>query len=231
MLSRRDNCLPLGPTLALSKTPTLVKTADLEVIRLELPAGKEIPTRQAPGEITVKCWEERVAFTDDRHTSPCRWPVPRPVELGTPLALAKVATVAELVTLLRTGWCLQQVLLPNASGHLKHHYRMQICHRWQSSRMLKVACGRTHGSQQAELGLRSLSYASITQTILKPRFPTNWSLVLSLRSSSNCLRTRQWLFAQRGRCDRSPARLRSRWQLDSTATPFVFEDFQVNLPA
>jgi hypothetical protein len=36
--------LPLRPTLALSKTTTLVKTVNLEVIRLVLPAGKEIPT-------------------------------------------------------------------------------------------------------------------------------------------------------------------------------------------
>lgn len=55
--------LPLGLTLASSKTMTLVKTADLEVIRLVLPAGKEISTHQAPGEITVQCLEGRVAFT------------------------------------------------------------------------------------------------------------------------------------------------------------------------
>lgn len=54
--------LPLGTALAASKTTTLVKTADLEVIRLVLPAGKEIPSHQAPGEITVQCLEGKVAF-------------------------------------------------------------------------------------------------------------------------------------------------------------------------
>ena len=55
--------LPLGADLSSSKTTTLVKTADLELIRLVLPAGKEIPTHKAPGELTVQCLEGRVAFT------------------------------------------------------------------------------------------------------------------------------------------------------------------------
>ena len=55
--------LPLGTALSSSKTTTLVKTADLEVIRLVLPAGKEIPSHKAPGEITVQCLEGRFAFT------------------------------------------------------------------------------------------------------------------------------------------------------------------------
>jgi len=60
--------LPLAASLAGSKTTTLVKTADLELIRLVLPAGKEIPSHQAPGEITVQCLEGRVAFTADGKT-------------------------------------------------------------------------------------------------------------------------------------------------------------------
>lgn len=55
--------LPLGPTFRNSQTTTLVKTSDLELVRLVLPAGKEIPTHKAPGEITVQCLEGRVAFT------------------------------------------------------------------------------------------------------------------------------------------------------------------------
>ena len=55
--------LPLGAALVKTKTSTLVKTADLEVIRLVLPAGKAIPTHKAPGEITVHCLEGRVEFT------------------------------------------------------------------------------------------------------------------------------------------------------------------------
>jgi quercetin dioxygenase-like cupin family protein len=55
--------LPLGAALRRTKTMTLVKTNDLEVIRLAVPAGKEIPTHRAPGEITVQCLEGRVQFT------------------------------------------------------------------------------------------------------------------------------------------------------------------------
>jgi len=55
--------LPLGATLQASKSTTLVKTSDLEVIRLVVPAGKEIPTHKAPGPITVQCLEGRVSFT------------------------------------------------------------------------------------------------------------------------------------------------------------------------
>lgn len=54
---------PLGPDLAATKTWTLIKTEQMQVIRLVVPAGKEIPAHDAPGEITVQCIEGRVAFT------------------------------------------------------------------------------------------------------------------------------------------------------------------------
>ena len=55
--------LRLGAALPETKTMTLVKTNSLEVIRLVVPAGKEIQTHKAPGEITVQCLEGRVLFT------------------------------------------------------------------------------------------------------------------------------------------------------------------------
>lgn len=51
-----------------AKTTTLAKTADLELIRLVLPVGKELPTHKVPGEITVQCLEGRVAFTSGNKT-------------------------------------------------------------------------------------------------------------------------------------------------------------------
>ena len=56
---------PLGPDLATTKTWTVIKTERMQVIRLVVPAGKEIPAHDAPGEITVQCVEGRVAFTAD----------------------------------------------------------------------------------------------------------------------------------------------------------------------
>jgi quercetin dioxygenase-like cupin family protein len=54
---------PLGSAIPQTVTTTLIKTGRLEVIRLVLPAGKEIPPHKAPGEITVQCLEGRIAFT------------------------------------------------------------------------------------------------------------------------------------------------------------------------
>lgn len=55
--------LPLGPALGESATSTLVKTASFELIRMVLPAGKEIPPHKTRGEITVQCLEGRVSFS------------------------------------------------------------------------------------------------------------------------------------------------------------------------
>ena len=57
-----DIC-PAGGNSAQAKTATLIKSETLEIIRLAVPAGKEIPRHQAPGEITVQCLEGRVRFT------------------------------------------------------------------------------------------------------------------------------------------------------------------------
>ena len=54
---------PLGSALASAQTKTLVRAAQVEVIRLVVPAGKEIEEHKAKGEIVVQCLEGRVAFT------------------------------------------------------------------------------------------------------------------------------------------------------------------------
>jgi len=54
---------PLGAVLAATETRTLVKAKSLEIIRMVVPAGKEIPTHKAKGEITVQCLEGKIAFT------------------------------------------------------------------------------------------------------------------------------------------------------------------------
>ncbi len=54
---------PLGNTLGDTKTGTLLKTDDMEVLRLVLAAGKTIAEHKAPGEIIVQCIEGRVQFT------------------------------------------------------------------------------------------------------------------------------------------------------------------------
>jgi quercetin dioxygenase-like cupin family protein len=54
---------PLGSALASAQTMTLVRAERVEVIRLVVPAGKDIAEHKAKGEIIVQCLEGRVAFT------------------------------------------------------------------------------------------------------------------------------------------------------------------------
>jgi quercetin dioxygenase-like cupin family protein len=54
---------PLGPALASSQTATLIRAEQVEVIRLVVPAGKEIAEHKAKGEIVVQCLEGKVTFT------------------------------------------------------------------------------------------------------------------------------------------------------------------------
>lgn len=54
---------PLGSELAHARTTVLAKTETLEIIRLVIPSGKDIPEHKARGEITVQCLEGRVAFS------------------------------------------------------------------------------------------------------------------------------------------------------------------------
>jgi quercetin dioxygenase-like cupin family protein len=54
---------PLGAALAGTDKSSLFKTGTLQVVRLVLPAGKEIAPHKASGEATVQCLEGRVAFT------------------------------------------------------------------------------------------------------------------------------------------------------------------------
>lgn len=48
---------PLGAGLAEAKSIALFKSAQLEVVRMVLLAGKAMPVHQVPGEITLQCIE------------------------------------------------------------------------------------------------------------------------------------------------------------------------------
>jgi quercetin dioxygenase-like cupin family protein len=54
---------PLGPKLAGARSHALFKSADLEVMRLVLQRGEQMPPHAVPGEITLQCIEGRIAFT------------------------------------------------------------------------------------------------------------------------------------------------------------------------
>ena len=59
--------LPLGATAGAGRSTMLLKAFGLDLIRLVIPAGTEIPPHRAPGEITVQCIEGHVAFEHDGH--------------------------------------------------------------------------------------------------------------------------------------------------------------------
>jgi quercetin dioxygenase-like cupin family protein len=64
--------LPLGNTIGGATSATLLKSDAVELIRLVIPAGREIPPHRAPGEITVQCIEGLVAFEHDGHAMELR---------------------------------------------------------------------------------------------------------------------------------------------------------------
>ncbi|MBI1890310.1 MAG: cupin domain-containing protein [Burkholderiales bacterium] len=54
------NVRPHGNELSAAPSRALVKTQELEVMRLVLPAGKTMPAHQVPGEVTLLCLEGAV---------------------------------------------------------------------------------------------------------------------------------------------------------------------------
>jgi|GEM_PF-401173 len=52
-----------GPALTKTRSEKLVRTDQFELIRLFVPAGKEIAEHKAPGVLIVECRDGRVAFT------------------------------------------------------------------------------------------------------------------------------------------------------------------------
>lgn len=92
--------LLLGAALGSSKTTTLMKAGDLELIRLVLPADKDIPLHKAPGEITVQCLEGRVAFTTEGKTQELAAGQLLFLAAGQPHAVKGIVDSSLLVTLL-----------------------------------------------------------------------------------------------------------------------------------
>ena len=69
MMSGQSRPLPpLGKNLHRHRTRALLKARQLELVHLVLPAGHELPTHSAPGEITLYCIEGAMNLsTPDGH--------------------------------------------------------------------------------------------------------------------------------------------------------------------
>ena len=93
--------LPLGAAVRGATSKTLLKSAGLELIRLVIPAGKQIPPHRVPGELAVQCIEGHVALSHDGRDCEL-WPgdllhlCPRELH-----SLKGIADSSVLVTLLR----------------------------------------------------------------------------------------------------------------------------------
>lgn len=61
--------LPLGDQLASTKTTAILKAEQLEVMRIVLLAGKEMPEHSTPGEVTLQCIEGRLELRTPGGTS------------------------------------------------------------------------------------------------------------------------------------------------------------------
>ena len=61
----RIACLPLGEALRATPTHALLKTGQLELMRVVLAAGRSLPPHRVAGEITVHCIEGRVWLRAD----------------------------------------------------------------------------------------------------------------------------------------------------------------------
>ena len=94
---------PLGEAIKVTRTSTLYKTQHLEVFRMILLAGKQMPEHSVVGEFTVQCLEGSVEFSIGTTRD-----IMRPGDLkclagGVSHALVAIEDSSVLVTLLLHG--------------------------------------------------------------------------------------------------------------------------------
>ncbi len=64
-----DLLAPAGQPTTPDKTIAIFKAPDLEVMRLVLPAGKQVPDHSVPGSLTVQCLHGKVQLLTPGQTS------------------------------------------------------------------------------------------------------------------------------------------------------------------
>jgi quercetin dioxygenase-like cupin family protein len=94
---------PLGSALASAQTSTLVRAEQVEIIRLVVPAGKEIAEHKAKGEIVVQCLEGQVAFTAFGKTQDLEAGKLLYLPTGEPHSVKGIKSASLLLTILLPG--------------------------------------------------------------------------------------------------------------------------------
>lgn len=91
---------PLGEKCATFSSIALVKTAQLEVIRMTMPHGKAMPEHKVPGDITVQCIEGAIAVSAHGKTQQLHAGELTFVAGGEPHALQAIEDASVLITIL-----------------------------------------------------------------------------------------------------------------------------------
>lgn len=94
------NVGPLGDAFGTVASTTLARGRELEVIRLIVPAGKEIKEHKAKGEIVLHCLEGKVAFTALGETRTLGGGQLLYLPAGEPHALTGIENASLLLTIL-----------------------------------------------------------------------------------------------------------------------------------
>jgi len=93
------NVRPLGPALGTAATRTLFRSSTVEVVRLIVKAGQEIPQHRSQGEITVHCLEGRVTLRAMGRTHVLEAGMLVALSDGEPHSLTGVEDAAVLLTI------------------------------------------------------------------------------------------------------------------------------------
>ncbi|MEO7762547.1 MAG: cupin domain-containing protein [Casimicrobiaceae bacterium] len=97
------NIRPLGSAITTARSTTLYKTQHLEVFRLVLLAGKQIPEHEVVGELTVQCLEGSIEFSIGSTRDVMRSGDLKCLAGGIPYSLRAIEDSSVLVTLLLHG--------------------------------------------------------------------------------------------------------------------------------
>ena len=94
---------PLGSSIKVTQNTTLYKTEHLDVFRMVLLAGKEMPEHKVDGEFTVQCLEGSIEFSIGTTRDIMRAGDPKCLAGGVPHSLLAIEDSSVLITLLLHG--------------------------------------------------------------------------------------------------------------------------------
>jgi nucleotide-binding universal stress UspA family protein len=92
---------PLGPALGSARTRTISRSSTVELVRLIVRSGQEVPEHKCPGELIVHCLEGRVVLTTLGKTETLEAGKLLILPAGEPHALKGIEDASLLLTIIR----------------------------------------------------------------------------------------------------------------------------------